>query len=303
MRYLQIITRMEEARELWRAQIPAETVFDLWEVREALHRHYQRPLRFLFCDAPDQPRVFLPLSWVEEKGACCFFPGETWSNKTWLEQNHADFGGLSREELEAKLGTAVHLRYLRESPTLDPVSSVDEIGYLFHPPCYEYKIENWWMSFSRKKRRQIRRELCELEEHGATVRRGNEDDFDLMVAMSLRRFGASSYFVDSRFRQGFREVFAILARQGRLRVTVVDMNSVPVAVDFGSVYQGRYTLLAGGTDAQFPGVAKLINLYHLQWACHERLQEVDFLCGESSWKPLFHLTSRPLYLVASSHSG
>ena len=65
------------------------------------------------------------------------------------------------------------------------------------------------------------------------------------------------------------------------------------------LYRGTYTVLAGGTAAAFPGVAKLINFHHLERACRERFQLVDFLCGDFTWKIMFHLTPRPLYLLSN----
>jgi hypothetical protein len=70
-------------------------------------------------------------------------------------------------------------------------------------------------------------------------------------------------------------------------------------VDMGCVYQGVYTLLAGGTNSRYLGVAKLINFHHMQRACEEKLKRVDFLCGDFNWKKLFHLTPRPLYLMTN----
>lgn len=67
------------------------------------------------------------------------------------------------------------------------------------------------------------------------------------------------------------------------------------AVDIGAVWNGIYTVVAGGACSDFPGVAKLINFHHLEWACGQQLREVDFLCGEFNWKNRFHLTPRPLY--------
>jgi CelD/BcsL family acetyltransferase involved in cellulose biosynthesis len=37
----------------------------------------------------------------------------------------------------------------------------------------------------------------------------------------------------------------------------------------------------------------------MRWACQQRLQQVDFLCGDFHWKKQFHLTPRPLFLLSS----
>ncbi len=65
----------------------------------------------------------------------------------------------------------------------------------------------------------------------------------------------------------------------------------------GAVWNNTYTVLAGGTHRDFRGVAKLINFHHLDWACENRLDSVDFLCGDFGWKRRFHLTARPLYKI------
>jgi hypothetical protein len=296
---LQEVTDLFQAEALWRFCVPAETVFDLWEVRLAFHRRFGRPLKFLSGNTGSADGTFLPLCWVEESQAWCFFPGETWLGKTWLEQNRLCLGRLPEEKLGEVLRADYHLRYIRPNPACSCLLPEDETGYLFYPPQYRFRIESWWADFGPRRAKKLWRELDALKRQGVHQRLGDLSHFDLMVAMSMARFGKSSYFADDRFRLGFFDMLTFLENMGLLRVTVITSGRKIVAVDFGCVYQGRYTLLAGGTDAGLPGVAKLINLHHLEWACSARIDEVDFLCGDFSWKPLFHLKPRSLYLLAS----
>jgi hypothetical protein len=292
------ITDLAIAESLWRNNIPCETIFDLWEVRMAFHRQFRRPFRLLYA-AEASRKLFVALSWVEEKGAWCFFPGETWHGKTWLEQNHPLMGGMDAESFRCYLGADLYLRYLLLPTDSVPSCPVDEIGYLFHPPLYQYRIENWWSSFSHKRAKLLKRELATLEKRGIDIRHDKVGRFDQMVSMNMEQFGTDSFFAEPRFREGFRGMIESLDQMGLIRVTSLYYGGKLAAIDMGSVFNGRYTLLAGGTDPQFPGVAKLINLHHLQWACEQQLDEVDFLCGDFLWKPLFHLTPRPLYLFSS----
>lgn len=296
---LRDITNIAEAEALWRTNIPTESVFDLWEVRMAFHRHFRRPLRFL-VGSTEGGEVFLPLSWVDESKAWCFFPGETWSGGwTWLEQNRLCRGDLDRYRLLETLGDDFHLRYVR--PELEGVNqlSVDETGYLFWPRRSHFRMDAWWADLGPKRGKQLRRELALLQALGARHRPDEAEHFNLLVEMTLARFGPASYFADPRFREGFRDMLAVLDRMGCLRVTLVEVEGRVVAVDVSSVFRGRCTVLAGGTDPAVPGVAKVINLYHLEWACDRGLEEVDFLCGDFNWKSLFHLTPRPLHLFSS----
>ena len=124
-------------------------------------------------------------------------------------------------------------------------------------------------------------------------------DFEHIVQLNINNFGAQSYFYDYRFRKSFRLLMHYLNEKGWLRITTVIINGDIAAVDLGCVYRGVYTLLGGGTNRGYPGVAKLINLHHMQRGCRERFNLIDFLCGDFSWKKKFHLTERPLYLLSN----
>ena len=292
------------AEKLWRERMPSETIFDLWEVRIAFHQQFQRPFRLLYSADPAD-RIFLPLSWIEEQQAWCCFPGEAWQGMTWLEQNRPMFGGLDRTALRALAGADLHLRYLL--PPRDNTGNlpVDETGYLFHPAHHQYRIEGWWDSFSRKRSKMLRSKMELLASRGLEFSHDEDDSFNRMLDMNLERFSSDSYFHDTRFREGFRAMLHALKTRGKLRSTSLYLEGKLAALDIGVIFNNRYTLLAGATNANFPGVAKLINLHHLEYACQERIDEVDFLCGDSgcSWKPLFHLTPRPLYLLDTTFRG
>lgn len=291
-------TDLSVAEKLWQERIPRETVFDLWEVRISFHRQFQRPFKLLYSADPAD-ELFLSISWVEEQQAWCCFPGETWQGMTCLEQNRPLFGGLDRTALRVLVGAELHLRYLLPPQDHAAGLSIDETGYLFHPSDHQYRIEGWWDSFSHKRGKLLRREIERLASRGLAFRYDEHDSFDRMVAMNLERFGSDSYFHDNRFREGFRTMLQSLEKEGRLRSTSLYLDGRLAALDIGVIFNGHYTLLAGATSNEFPGVAKLINLHHLEYASQERLDKVDFLCGDAgcSWKPLFHLTPRPLYLL------
>lgn len=297
---IRIVRDIEECRELWQRHIPPEVVSDLWEVRLCFHRQYQHPPCFIVAEENGQLCGLMPLSRIEDRQILGYFPGETWAGRTWLEQNRL----IVRDEavLEAML-TRCHqpyqLRYLLPLETVPlPRQVVDETGYLFLPPKYHYDMETYFQEFSHKSAKRIRKEIAELAAR-ATFRYDDPADFEHLVNLNLSRFGENSYYYDSRFREGFRSLMHYLRDNGWLRITTVLMDGEPAAVDMGSLYRGAYTMLAGGTHGGYPGVAKLINNRHMEFACEEKLNQVDFLCGNFSWKSMFHLTPRPLYLLSN----
>lgn len=299
---LRVVTDLDECRELWRRAIPHEFVSDLWEVRAAFHEQFGRPVCFVVAEDAEGLCAMLPLSWIEESQCYGYFPGETWQGKTWLEQNRI----FARDAdvlqfLLRRCPSRYHVRYLLPCDSLIcDESDVDEIGYLFLPPHYDYDIENYFQEFSRKSAKRIKREVAAIEDRGVRYRLDDPSDFEHMVRLNVDRFGEYSYFHDARFTEGFRSLMHVLEERGWLRMTSILIEGELAVVDMGCMYEGVYTLLGGGTHRGYPGVAKLINLYHMRRACEERMARVDFLCGDFAWKTLFHLTPRPLYVLSDA---
>jgi len=299
------VVRDEDAcRELWGRLMPDELFCDLWDVRGCFHRHFARPLHFVVAESGDGVEGALPLCWVEESGCYACFPGETWEGTTWLEQNRLLLRRREALDLLLEQCPEYHLRYLLPPlPNWDGSGVVDETGYLFHPPMYGYDLERYFSEFRPKTAKRLRREIAAFEKMDLTFRHDTDGAFDEMMRLNVERFGPRSYFHDPRFREGFRDLIDLLDRRGWLRVTTVALRDEVAAVDLGCIYRGTYTLLAGGTDARYPGVAKLINMHHIEYACAARLEAVDFLCGDFNWKAMFHLTPRPLYLLSNLPPG
>ena len=290
------VTDWEACRDIWQALVPQESLFDLWEVRECFARHYGSPRLFLVASRAGETCGLLALARTNESGGWGFFPGETWMGKTWLERNRiiADSREVFRALLD-KCPAGTHLRYLSSTTLSDGELAVDEIGYLFVPEDWDYSVEKFLAAFSGKSRRRNRKEMDALIARGMVIRRGAIEDVNMMFELNLKSFGDSSYFADTRFHHGFRDLIARLAEQGQLGVTTILIEGRVAAVDVNAVYKNKCTVLAGGTHPDFPGVAKLINHVHIEWACEQKFAEVDFLCGDFGWKQRFHLTPRPLY--------
>ena len=298
MAEVRLVEDPAECRRLWQRVMPAELVTDEWSFRACFEAAYRRPRCFIVAEDGAGICGLLPLSWIEEAGYYGYFPGETWQGKTWLEQNRliARDGQVLSAMLAACPGR-YHLRYLLAGGVA-PAAPVDEIGYVFSPRQYDYEMDGYFREFSSKSARRIRAEIDALMQRDGHLRHDAASDFDLLVELNLRRYGPDSYFADRRFRDGFGAVMRWLSERGRLRLTTVILAGEVAAVDLGCVYRGVYTLLGGGTNACFPGVAKLINVHHMEYACRQRLEQVDFLCGDFYWKTQFHLTPRPLHLLS-----
>ncbi|THB81639.1 MAG: GNAT family N-acetyltransferase [Desulfobacteraceae bacterium] len=290
----------EQCRRIWYATYPVNHIWDLWEVRSCFHEVYQKPLQFHTIQNINRIVGLLPLSWNEETGQYVFFPGETWKGKTWLEQNRiiAENGDVFYQLLQ-HVPNSLYLRYLTWHPFLSDLeeTQADEVGYLFYPGLYDFIFENYWLGFSGKTRKKIKSELKRLEDQKITFRFDEVKDLDQMFLMNRISFLEDSYFDDPRFYNSFDRLASMLSDMGMLRIVTVLIGGRIAAVDMGGVFKNTCTMFAGGTSQEFCGVAKLINLHHMEWACRKRLDEVDFLCGDFNWKERFHLSPRPLFQI------
>ncbi len=292
---------LKEARRLWQRHYPKTCLFDFWPVRAIFHAQFNYRPYFIVAEQVGMFRGMLALSWIEEAKCFGHFPGEIWQGKTWMEQNKII--ASNPEVLSVLLDhipAAAEIRYLNREflPHDQSTAVVDEIGYLFFPKQYGYSFQAYMQRFSGKSRKKIRCELNRLEAHGVSYRYDCFEDLEHLFRLNLESFKENSFFSDLRFLRSFVNLAAWLQANKLLRVTTVLIGGKIVAVDMGTIWGSTYTVLAGGTHADFPGVAKLINLHHIEWACHRRLAIVDFLCGDFNWKQRFHLTPRSLYKIS-----
>jgi CelD/BcsL family acetyltransferase involved in cellulose biosynthesis len=173
--------------------------------------------------------------------------------------------------------------------------SIDETGYILRPPKFGFEFERYWGLFSGKSRKKINREIHGLGTLEYMYEGWTPGDIEWMIDMNKANFGDNSYFDDPRFLEGFEKMLSVLSEMKRLHVSSVSVGGRLAAVDVGAVFNGRYTVLAGAADPEFPGIAKAINLSHIRWGCSNRFEQIDFLCGDFGWKERFHLEPRPLF--------
>jgi Acetyltransferase (GNAT) domain len=299
---IDICKDLEDARQIWQRHWPQECLFDLWPVRNCFQSEFNYNPYFIIAREKGIFRGMLALSWIDEQQCFGHFPGEIWHGKTWLEQNK-----ILASEPEVFNALINHIpgiakiRYLTDDPHLavDPSAVVDETGYLFYPQQYDYSFQSYMQCFSGKSRKKMRSELNRLTAGGVSYRYDCFDDVTHLFRLNLESFKEASYFNDPRFLRAFENLVAWLHTHNMLRVTTVLIGGRIAAVDVGAVWNRIYTVLAGATHPDFPGVAKLINFHHIEWACRQRFKEVDFLCGDFNWKNRFHLSARPLYRIAN----
>ena len=291
------VTDLNLCQRLWTMLFPAKNVFDLWDFRLCFHRHYRHEPHFFLLEDGNGIAAMVPLSYVDDLDMYVFFPGEIWNQKTWMERTpiYLRESHLLYEALDA-CPDRTYLRYMEMDADFNLADfEIDETGYAVYPSQLDYDLNNFSKRFHNKKYKDIIRVIRSFMEAGGAFHYNRLNDFDVLVDMSLRRYGSYSYLDDVRFRDGFRDITHFLHQKGWLRMVSLEIKGKTVAVDVGAEFGGTYTVFLGGTDPESIGVAKVMNMHHVEWACREKMNKVDFLCGDFHWKKLWHLDPEPLY--------
>ncbi|MBN2070382.1 MAG: GNAT family N-acetyltransferase [Candidatus Krumholzibacteriota bacterium] len=302
---IRINTDLEEAARLWIGLSLPTDLFGCWQIRNSFHESFGRPLHMVVAERGGKVCGFLALSRIEEEDYFGAFPGETWNGQTWLEQNTMP---SSSADVAAALWDAAPentvVRYVEQAIASGIADAeIDETGYLFHPSDYNWDFDEYWKTFSGKSRKRLSREIGSLGDIVIGPSEKIAGDIEWMFRVNIAEFGNLSYFSDYRFVEAFEKMIGWLSSSGMLRVTTATIGGVRAAVDLGAVFNSRYTVMAGATSPEFPGIAKAINLYHIRVSCQERFSQTDFLCGDFGWKERFHLTPRPLYVLSTRSAG
>lgn len=295
------ITDLNDCEQLWKYYLRRDCISDLWEFRLCFHKYFGYRPYFLILEDREGIAGILPLSFIEETDMAVFFPGEMWEGKTWFERTPIylrDFKFFN--DLIDACPYRTLLRYI------DPGQEItcselnqDEIGYVLYPKDVNYDLTLFRQRFSNKKFKAILKVVENYKAMGCTFHLNRLQDFDTLVDLSILQFGHRSYLTDPRFREGFRDAMHFLQRKNLLRMVSIEIDGRIGAVDLGAYYQGVYTVFLGGANPDFPGIAKLINMYHITTSFNEKYYKVDFLCGDFHWKKLWHLDPEPLYKFVS----
>lgn len=296
-----VVTDLETCKGLWNSFVKPNNLSDLWDFRFCFHRHFENEPYFLVLEDQGGLLAIFPLACLKGEDTYVFFPGEIWNSKTWLERTQV----YCREpeamgHILSACPERTYLRYMEDqAPSLSPDLEEDEIAYLFHPPDLGFDLNTYFKRFSWKKLKAIKKEISSLLVPGCSWHFNRLSDYDLLVEMNVNRFGVSSYFYDSRFAGSFRDAVQWLYQRGWLRMVSLEIKGETAAVDLAAAFEGIYVVFLGGTHSEFPGVAKAMNMHHLEFACDQRFSRVDFLCGDFYWKKLWHLDPEPLYKFVS----
>ena len=173
----------------------------------------------------------------------------------------------------------------------------DEFHYFLDLNKYEYNMDYFLATFTKKHRKNLRYDLVQLkkkiiQENISTKLVG----FEEFIKYNKTRFGKDSDFVDSIFVKSIKKLLLNLENKNMLRVIYYTEKQKIVGVEFAAIYNKTHYILNGGYDPVFKNIGKALIMEHLISAAKLKMNRVDLLCNEQgSWKELWKFSKEPYY--------
>jgi len=157
-------------------------------------------------------------------------------------------------------------------------------------------------SLSGKERHEIRRKLRRLRAAGALTFRVIEgqdevgEATEIFLALFSRNRAEKAAFMTERMASFFRALAQAMAGEGMLRLTVLELDSVPAAAVMCFDYRSTVYLYNNGYDEQFSflSVGLLSKVFTLRDGIQRSRGKYEFLKGAELYK--FQLGGRPVPL-------
>lgn len=290
-----IETNLAECEALWRKFSPDELFSDLWEYRLSFFEASGSTPYFMKCMIDEEIVGIVPLEFEPFYKRYMFFGGGDWveNSRFLIQESHKK---KCLDEILSQIPTPHELLYIHTDEALYSELLVpEEPTYFLSPPDYEFDLERYFQAFSYKRRKNVRRDIKQLESRGARVLEGRFEDFETLTRLNLKQFAEDSSFDEGWFKKAFARIAQDKILMSYLRFKTIMLADKIVACGLYAAYNNRYTFLASGVDPDVSNVFKLLNFEIIREAFENRIQRIDFLTDECGWKKSWRLRTEMLY--------
>jgi len=281
---------LKKCQGLWEEFSPKQELFDEWEYRDCFYQAYGYQPYFIVGSQGDKVMGVLPLWYEERRDFYTFFGGTFPEPNTFFVKNKADLGDFLKQ-----CPPKSRLYYLdKKESKYWPLEESDK-KYFLNLKKYEDKIENYWLGFDRKHRKNLRYDLKQFEKLNYSLRYNHLADFEKMVELNRKRFGKESDFEEKEMRMGMKNLMEVAEKRGELMMISLLVEGRVEAVEMVVIYKNCYYVLASGHNLEVKNIGKKMMVEQIKKAMEKRMEKIDFLSSDSGWKKMWHLESVPLF--------
>jgi hypothetical protein len=170
-----------------------------------------------------------------------------------------------------------------------------EKRYFLNLKKFENSFENYFNSFTKKHRKNLRYDLRKLKERGYELVKNNVKDFERLVILNKLRFGKDSDYKDKNFVLNMKKIIDIAKKSDILDMISIKIDNKTEVVGLGIFYNKCYYVLGSGRNVEIKNLGKLLIAEQIRSAISHECNEIDFLSAESKWKELWNFDSEQMY--------
>jgi hypothetical protein len=287
------VTDIAECRRLWEKFSPKESVWDLWEVVYSFHKYFSSgPLFIVGLDSGDEVGL-LPLEKDVYGGKECytFFGGDYPERRTFYVKDKK----LIRLFL-AKAPEVICLNCIdpAEKDFLPDIKE-GEINYSLELEKYNRNIEEYFSTFNKKHKKNLKYDLRQLEKEEYKICWNIKSHLGRLAELNRLRFGQDSDFTEERFCRSMELLIDSAEKFGILQLLSIEIKGKVEASELALFYNGTYYIITGGYNPEISNLGKLLIAEHIKKAMSLNAKLIDFLSTDSGWKRLWNFKETRMY--------
>jgi len=258
--------------------LDVDHLFDIWEYRECLFNKIHFKPHFIVLKNEKKILGVLPLWYNLDKNYFEFFGGE------FCERNK--FFSMEKENLNLLLNNLpneTYLEYIDESELMYATLDEMDIRYVLHFNDYNHSLEQYFNSFGRKHRKNLKYDLRQIENKNPKIIFNRIEDFDVLVKLNKHRWEQNSFFGEKFFIDGFKKLINLALDRNELQMISIEVNGKVEAVEVAVLYNS------------IENIGKLMIIEHMKNSLKHNSKTIDFLSTDSGWKKIWNLTEEKVY--------
>lgn len=277
-------------QKLWEKFAPCASLFDLWEYRFCFYKGYNFQPYFIVGMESGKAVGLIPLWFEKKKGYYTFFGGTFPEPHTFFVKDKSKLAAFIDQ-----CPKPTCLFYIDQSETQYYPFIESDTNYFIDMNKYDRNVEQYFLSFKPKHRKNLRYDLKQFEKTDYVFRYNYLDDFQKMIRLNQERFKKDSDFNEKEMQVSMKELTQTAFKQNRLNMISLLVKKKVEAVEIAVIYNDCYYVLCGGHNLKIENIGKKMIVEHLNSALKRNITKLDFLSTDSGWKKLWHLQTKPLF--------
>jgi hypothetical protein len=299
----EITIRIEQdlarCKELWEIFSPKRTLWDIWGVAICFFDYSIHSPYFVVIVKDGKDVGLLPLWHDSSLDRHLIFGGEYMEDTGfWLDVSFWSmlFKVLPENTVLYTVEEKSVQRVCSLFPDLQKRFSPEEFHYTLDLEKYDYQINTFLATFSRKHRKNFLYDITQFKKKGYVIELSSGlCEFEAFIEFNLNRFKEDSDFTDASVVRSMKKFLLYLQEQEMLQTILISKNNTICGVEFAAIFKETYYILNGGYAKDIPNIGKVLIMEHLENAQRLKMNKIDLLCGEGGWKDLWNFNKVQYY--------